>query len=124
MVLLAQALPVLQKRMDKGTLLPGKLRSVEEAYCVYKQQMIKRVKEKPVPSEAQLGPHLRMMGYDTALGAAVTALGYLPLPPWRADQRERAQAFVLVACASSRRPRACCTGCPSSSNWWTRSSAT
>ena len=39
-VLLAQALPLLHKRMDKSTLLPGKLRKAEEAYTVYEQHTV------------------------------------------------------------------------------------
>ena len=53
-VLLAYALPLLQCRLDKGTLLPGTLRKVEEAFDVYEHQLTCRVTEELAPSEDEL----------------------------------------------------------------------
>jgi hypothetical protein len=62
---------------------------------VYEQQLICRVKEKPVPSAAALKQVAACVGYSATLEAAYTALNLLQLQLGNADQRGRAQAFVL-----------------------------
>lgn len=96
-VLVVDTLPQLQRRMDAGTVLPGTLRPMEEAYYVYEQQAIKRFTEQPLLDAAMQQEWSSTFGFDVTLHAAVTALVLLPRHPWRADQLQLAQAFVLAA---------------------------
>jgi hypothetical protein len=98
-VLLAQAMPIIQGCMGKGTLLPGKLRKVDEAVEVY-QMTTGRVSEvSGLTLQGEQARRLRAsaFGLEAALFAAILALDVLQLPLGSADQRSRAQAFVLAA---------------------------
>ena len=96
---------MLQGRLDEGALLPGTLRQVEEAYSVFEQQYMARMRGLE-PTTEWLRTSATFFGYKTALNAAATALTMLEWQLENEVQRGRAQAFVLAVLRLIRRRRA------------------
>ena len=93
--LLLSAIPILQRRLESNTLLPGTIREEEMAYNAHEQAVCLKAKNKPVPSPAVLRAWASTMGYNTLLDVMFRGLDFLPCPWWPAAQRRSVQSFVL-----------------------------
>ena len=93
--LLISAIPILLRRLDSNTLLPGTIREEELDYEAYMQAAVKKAKRKPVPPPAELRSLASTLGYDTLLLAMFKGLDLLPCPWWSAAQKMSVESFVL-----------------------------
>ena len=92
---LVSVIPLLLRRIEVNTLLPGTLREEELDYAAHVQAAIKKAKNKAVPSPAGLRALASTMGYGAVLDAIFTCLNLLPLPWWPSAQKKMVQVFVL-----------------------------
>ena len=92
---LLSVLPLLLRRIEADTLLPGTIREEEMDYFVHHQAALCKAKNKPVPSPAQLRAASPLFGYITLLSALCRSLELLPMLLWPVTQRRMVESFVL-----------------------------
>ena len=92
---LVSLIPLLLRRIEADTLLPGTLREEELDYFAHVQAAVKKAANKPVPQPAALRAGVRAMGYITLLHAMFQSLDMLSLPLWPAAQKRMVESFVL-----------------------------
>ena len=92
--LLVSAIPILLRRLDANTLLPGTVQEEELDYEAHVQAVVRKAKNEPVLSTTQSA-----MGYDLLICAAFMSLNHLmhPHPLWPAAERRSVELFVLRA---------------------------
>ena len=92
---LVSVVPLLLRRMEANTLLPGTLREEELDYDAHAQAAAKKAQNEPVPSPGELHALASTMGYNTLLSAMFRSLDLLPQPLWPAAQKRMVELFVL-----------------------------
>ena len=92
---LVSLLPLLLRRIEASTLLPGTIREEELDYEDHAQATLTKAKNKPDPSPSGLRAVASTMGYTTLLTAIVNSLTLLRLPLWPAVQKIIAESFVF-----------------------------
>ena len=95
--LLLLAVPILLRRIEANTLLPGSLREEELEYDVHVQAVVKKAKNEPVPPPAILQESASAMGYNVLLCAVIMCLHHLMHAGWTVAERRSVEAFVLRA---------------------------
>ena len=88
---------LLLRRLADNTLLPGTNTEEEVTYLARTQALIKKAKDKPVPSEAALQGLGVLLGYDTLLNAVYQTLALLMKLRGSALPRETVHSFILTA---------------------------
>ena len=91
---LLSILPLLLRRAEANTLLPGTIKDEELDYAAHVQVVAKKAKNKPVPSLAVLRAEASTIGYDTLVLSMFRSLRMLRLP-WPAAQKRIMESFVL-----------------------------
>ena len=81
---LVSLIPLLRRRVEANTLLPGTVREEELGYEAHMQAAGMKAQNKPVPPPAVLRSWVSTMGYNAILSALHRSLDYLPHPLWRA----------------------------------------
>ena len=94
-VVLLSVLPLLLRRLEANTLLPGTVKEEELDYYVHAQVAAKKAKNEPVPSPAILRALASTMGYDTLVLTMYRSLDLLRLPLWPTTQKRMVESFVL-----------------------------
>ena len=87
---LVSLIPLLLRRLEANTLLPGTFREEEVA-------TMKKAKSEPVPPPAVPRAWASALGYNTLLCAAFRSLDLLPFPYWPQNERKLVASFVLQA---------------------------
>ena len=93
--MLVSVLPLLLRRVESNTVLPGTMKEEELDYYAYEQAAVKKAKNEPVPSPTGLRVLASAMGYNTLLLAMSGSLDLLALPLWPAAQKRMVESFVL-----------------------------
>ena len=93
--LLLSAIPILLRRLESDTLLPGTIREEELDYDAHEQAACLNVQNKPVPPPAVLRAIASAMGYDTPLRAIIRSLDFLRCPYLPGAQKMSVDSFVL-----------------------------
>ena len=93
--ILVLAIPLLLRRVEANTLLPGTVREEELDYAAHVQATANKVTNKPVPPPAVLRTTASTMGYVTLVLAMYRSLDLLPCPLWPAAQKRIVDSFVL-----------------------------
>ena len=88
-------IPLLLRRLETDTLLPGTLREEELDYEAQVQATKQTAKNVPVPRPTVLRAWASALGYDTLLVAMFRSLNYLMLPWCPAAQKTTVESFVL-----------------------------
>ena len=88
-------IPLLKRRLEANTLLPGTMREEELDFTAHLQAAIKKAKNLPALSPAGLRAMASAMGYNTLIDALIRGLDMLPLPLWPATQKRGVESFVL-----------------------------
>ena len=89
------AIPILQRRLESNTLLPGTIREEELDYAVHDKAAAFKAQNKPIPSPAVLQTLASTMGYNTLLDAMFKGLDLLPFAWWPAAQKRIVESVVL-----------------------------
>ena len=92
---LLSLIPLLLRRLEANTLLPGTIREEELDFDAHKQAAIRKAANEPVPFPAELRALTSTMGYDTLLHALFRSLDLVKLPMWPAAQKAMVEWFVL-----------------------------
>ena len=92
---LLSVIPLLLRRIEASTLLPGTIREEEVDYTAYMQAATRKAVNKPVASPAELRTAVSAMGYNTLMYAMDRSLDLLALPFWPAAQKKMVESFVL-----------------------------
>ena len=92
---LLSVIPLLLRRVEANTLLPGTVREEELDYEAHTQAAANRAENEPVPSPSALRALASTMGYETLLLAIFSALNFLSLPLWPTAQKRTVESFVL-----------------------------
>ena len=87
--------PLLLRRIEANTLLPGTMREEELDYTVYWHGAAMKAQNQPVLSPSGLRAVASAVGYDTLLLAVYRSLDLLPLPLWTTAQTRMVESFVL-----------------------------
>ena len=97
--LLVLVIPILLRRLDANTLLPGTLREEEMDYAARTQAVARKVKNEPVLQPVFQRETSSTFGYNLLLCAALMSLKHLmhPHPSWPAAERRSVESFVLGA---------------------------
>ena len=98
-VLLLSVIPLLLRRLEVNTLLPGTVREEELDYSAHAHAAAMKAKNEPVPSHASLLAGASSMGYITLLHSMFRSLDLLRAPLWPAAQRRMVESFVLQGLA-------------------------
>ena len=93
--LLLSAIPVLLRRLESNTLLPGSIREEELEYEAHNKVAAIKAKNEPLPRPAVLRAWESTMGYGTLLDAMVSGLHLLACRWWPATQSRSVESFVL-----------------------------
>ena len=88
-------IPLLLRRLEANTLLPGTLREEELDFEAHGQAAIAKAHNKPAPSRAQLRAFASTMGYNTLLNVMSRSLNLLHDPLWPDAQKRMVESFVL-----------------------------
>ena len=88
-------IPLLLRRIEASTLLPGTIREAELDCEAHVQAALKKAMNKPVPSPAELRASASLVGYNTLLFAMFRSLDFLRGPLWPAAQKRMVESFVL-----------------------------
>ena len=94
---LVSVLPLLLRRLEANTLLPGTIRQEELDFTAHVQAAIRKAQNVPVLSPAVLRLVASAMGYNTLLDAICRSLDSLRGPLWPAAQKRIVETFVLKA---------------------------
>ena len=92
---LVSLIPLLLRRLEANTLLPGGIREEELDYTAHVQAAITKAINKPASPPAVLRAAAAAMGYITLLLAMFRSLDLLKLPWWPAAQKRLVESFVL-----------------------------
>ena len=92
--ILVSLIPLLLRRVDANTLLPGTLREEELDYTAHVQAATKKAQNIPVLSPARLRVLVSALGYNTLVEAMYNSLAFLP-GLWPAAQKRMVESFVL-----------------------------
>ena len=92
---LVSVIPLLLRRVEANTLLPGTIREEELDYYAYMQAAIRKAKNQSSPPPAVQCEATSAMGYITLLYALFRSLDSLRLPWWTAAQKTMVKSFVL-----------------------------
>ena len=92
---LLSVLPLLLRRIEANTLLPGTVREEELDYTAHEQAALNAATNTPVASPAALRAVASATGYIALLFAMFRCLNLLPLPLWPAAQKKMVESFVL-----------------------------
>ena len=92
---LVSLIPLLLRRLEANTLLPGTLREEELDFEAHVQAAIKKAKNEPVPSLAVPRSCASTMGYNTLLNTMYRSLDLFLYPLWPAAQKRIVELFVL-----------------------------
>ena len=98
---LLSIIPLLLRRAEANTLLPGTVREEELDYYAHVQAALMKAQNKPVPPPAVLRAVVTLIGYSTLLDAIFMSLKCLgPMSPqqvasWPATQERMVESFVL-----------------------------
>ena len=92
---LLSLVPLLLRRLEADTLLPGTLREEELDYEVRAQAAGRKALNKPVPSPAVLRAWASTMGCEALLIALFMSLDLLRQPLWPQHERKTVESFVL-----------------------------
>ena len=95
LLLLLSTIPILLRRLESNTLLPGTIREDELDFAAHEQAAIKKATNKPVPSLAAIRTWASRIGYDIVLDALRRSIDLLPSPWWPAAQKRSVESFVL-----------------------------
>ena len=96
---LVSLIPLLLRRLEADTLLPGTIREEEVVYDAHVHAAVRKAMNEPVPPPAVLRGWASTMSYTSLLMTIYRSLDLLALPLWPATQRR----MVRVVCAP--RPR-------------------
>ena len=92
---LVSLIPLLLRRLEANTLLPGTVREEELDYAAHVQAAANKAQNKPLPSPAELRAIASATGYVTLLQAMFRSLDLLSQPWWPAAQKRKVESFVL-----------------------------
>ena len=92
---LVALIPLLLRRVETDTLLPGTIREEELDYEAHIQAALHKARNKPTPSPAVLRAWASTMGYTTLLDAMSRSLDLLSHPFWSAAQKRLVELFVF-----------------------------
>ena len=92
---LLSRIPLVLRRLEADTLLPGTLREEELVYDAHVQAAAKKATNELVPSPAVLRDWASTMAYTALLLAMYRSLDLLLLPLWPAAQKRMVESFVL-----------------------------
>ena len=92
---LLSLIPLLLRRLEANTLLPGTVREEELDYTVHLQIAVKTAQKKLLPSPAALRVVASTIGYDTLVTAIYRGLDLLQLQFVPAAQKRNVESFVL-----------------------------
>ena len=95
LAVLLRIIPLLLRRLEANTLLPGTIREEELDYEAHFQAAMSKAINEPVPPRAVLRERASTMGYNTLLNAIFASLNLLALPLWPAVQKRMVESFVL-----------------------------
>ena len=87
--------PLLRRRLEADTLLPGSLREEELAYEAHAQAVIHKARNKPVPPSDVLRESASVLGYNILLEAITRCLDLVRHPFWPQLERKMLESFVL-----------------------------
>ena len=93
--LLLSTIPILVRRLESNTQLPGTIRERELDYAVHQQAAIFKAKSDPVLPPTVLRACASVLVYDTLLDAIYRGLDLCPFPWWMAAQKRSVELFVL-----------------------------
>ena len=94
--MLLSLIPLLLRRLEANTLLPGTIRQEELDYETHAQAAIYRTKNEPVPSPAaRSAEQASATGYNTLMDAMFRSLEHLQQPLWPQHERRMVESFVL-----------------------------
>ena len=88
-------IPLLLRRLEANTLLPGSLREEELDYEAHAQAAGKKAKNTAVPPAAMLRVEASTIGYQTLICAIFRSLDFLKQPFWPHHERKMVESFVL-----------------------------
>ena len=88
-------IPLLLRRLEANTLLPGTVLEEELDYTAHEQAVAKKTKNEQVPSPVALRAFASTMGYNTLLLAMQRSLDLLRQSVRRAAQKRNVESFVL-----------------------------
>ena len=88
-------LPLLLRRINAKTLLPGTIREEELTYYAHLQAACWKAMNKPVPPPAALRSAVTTVGYVSLLDAMFRSLDLVRLSLWPASQKRIVESFVL-----------------------------
>ena len=92
---LVSVLPLLLRRVDANTLLPGTIREEELDFFAHGQATLRKAMDVPVPTLAALRDSASRMGYSTLLHTMFRGVDSLRGPYWPDEQRTMVELFVL-----------------------------
>ena len=92
---LLSLIPLLLRRVEANTLLPGTVREEELAYTAHEEATVLKSKNKPVPPLAELRGTGSAMGYNTLVLAIFRSLELLRVPLFPVVQKTMVEPFVL-----------------------------
>ena len=88
-------IPLLLRRLENNTLLPGTLRKEELTYEVHGLAAVKKAMNDPLPPPAVLRAWASTMGYTTLMLAVARSLDLLLRPVGLQNERKLVESFVL-----------------------------
>ena len=92
---LLSLIPLLLRRLEANTLLPGTVREEELDYTVHLQVAVKTAQKVPLPSPAALRVVASTIGYDTLVTAMYRGVDLLQLQFVPPAQKRSVESFVL-----------------------------
>ena len=92
---LMSVIPLLLRRLEADTLLPGTVREAELDFDAHTQAAATKAQNGPDPSPARLREIASTMGYTTLIMAMFRSLDLLWMPYWPAAQKGMVESFVL-----------------------------
>ena len=92
---LVSVVPLLLRRAEANTLLPGTIREEELDYEAHVQAVLFKLTNQPNPPPAALRAAVCAMGYNILLRAMCRSLNLLPEPLLSAAQKRLVESFVL-----------------------------
>ena len=95
--LLLSAIPILVRRLEANTLLPGTIREEELDYAEQMLAVARKAKNEPDVPLAVLREAVSAMGYDMLFCVVYIGLNHVNNVAWPATERRSVEAFVLRA---------------------------
>ena len=88
-------IPLLLRRHEANTLLPGTIRDEEVAYAAHAQATMKKAKNEPVPPPDELHAWASTTGYNILMNTVFRSLDLLKHSLWPQHQRKMVESFVF-----------------------------